>query len=98
MFDASAAGREREATVIGRGSAETFDRALYAANRGGLATKTDSAMLRPDFIALRSDFAMLRADFADLRVAFRTAINKMLRNQIVVGGVLLVAMILLKFS
>ena len=84
MFDAAAVVREREATEIGRGPAETFGQTLYVANRGGLATKTDSAMLR--------------ADFADLRTAFRTAINKMLRNQIVVGGVLLVAMILLKFS
>ena len=83
MFDASAAVREREATVIGRGSAEIFGQTLYAANRGDLATK--------------ADMVALKADFAELKVEFASAFNKMLWNQIAVAGGLLAAIALLKF-
>ena len=83
MFDASAAVREREATGIGRGSAEVFDQAMYAANRGDLATK--------------ADIAELRMKFARLEAKFDATINKMLWNQVAVAGGLLAAMALLKF-
>ena len=56
---------------------------MYAANRGDLATK--------------ADIAELRMKFARLEAKFDATINKMLRNQIAVAGVLLAAMALLKF-
>ena len=46
-------------------------------------------------MATKSDFVALQADFADLRQAFAAAVDKMVRNQILAGAVLLVAMVLL---
>lgn len=45
--------------------------------------------------ATKSDFVALKADFADLRRAFAAAVDKMVRNQILIGAALLAAMALL---
>ena len=50
---------------------------------------------RVDFAGLRADFAGLKTDFADLRKAFAVAVDRMIRNQILVGAALFAAMVLL---
>ena len=85
-MDTLEAARGLEAAGFEREKADAVVRMVAAAVAAG----------RED-AAAKSDFTAVKADFADLRQAFAAAVDKMARNQVLVGAALLAAMVLLSF-